>query len=272
MKWIQWLVVAAAAATMLSACGGGNSVGEELGITKPSVRFIHAIPSGPNVDFFNNGVAAQSNAAYTSVSAYNMFSSGATTFSFNATGTTAALATAPTFNAANGHLYTTLAIVGTSALPAIAVIDDPFDKGLLNNQARVRAFNASFNANAVGPIDIYLVSASNTNIASATPQMANVAYDAAAPASGQDSIYLDGGSYVIVVTHAGSKTPIFTSSAVSLSNNADWLITTLPTGGLGTVTPDAIEVLVASTGGANGTVLTDTTAAAAATPASAVTP
>jgi Domain of unknown function (DUF4397) len=256
MKLLKCIILAAAAATVLSACGGGNSVGQELGITKPSVRYIHAIPSGPNVDFFNNGVIAQSNVAYSSVSAYNTFSSGATTFSYNATGTSAALATAPAFNAANGHLYTTLAIVGTSALPAIAVIDDPFDKGLLNNQARIRAFNGSYNANALGPIDVYIVPVNNTSIASATPQMANVAYDAAVPASGQDSVYLDGGSYVIVITHAGSKTPIFTSAGVSLANNADWLITTLPTGGLGTVTPDAIEVLVANNAGGNGTVLT----------------
>jgi hypothetical protein len=256
MKLLKCLILAAAAATVLSACGGGNSVGEELGITKPSVRYIHAIPSGPNVDFYNNNVIAESNAAYSSVSAYNTFSSGATTLSYNATGSTAALATSPTFNAANGHLYTALAIVGSSAIPAMAVIDDPFDKGLLNNQARVRAFNASYNANAVGPIDIYLVPVGNTNIASATPQMANVGYGAAVPASGQDSVYLNGGSYQIVITHAGSKTAIFTSTGVSLANNADWLVTTLPTGGLGTVTPDSIQVLVANNAGGNGTVLT----------------
>ncbi|CAB3797579.1 hypothetical protein LMG28138_04275 [Pararobbsia alpina] len=79
------------------------------------------------------------------------------------------------------------------------------------------------------------------------------------PASGQDSVYVDGGQYVIVVTHAGSKTPIFKSSPITLSNNADWLVTTIPTEGLvGPTIPDAIRVLVASNGGTNGTDLLTT--------------
>jgi hypothetical protein len=265
MKLLKSLGLAVAAAMVLSACGGGDDVAKEIGVAKPSVRYIHAIPApATNVDFYNNGVIAQSNTAYTFVSPFNNFSSGATTFSYDLTGTTTPLASAPSFNAANGHEYTVIAIVGTSALPAIAVIDDPFDKGLLNNQARVRAFNASYNANSVGPIDVYLIAGTGGDITSATPQMANIAYDAAAPASGQDSVYVDGGQYVIVVTHAGSKTPIFKSSPVTLSNNADWLITTIPTAGLGTVTPDAIRVLVASNGGTNGTDLTTTDLSGAA--------
>lgn len=259
MKLFQSLMLAAAAALALSACGGSSDAGKELGVTKPVVRYIHAIPNGPAVDFFNNNVVADSNAGFQSVSAYNNFSSGATTLSYNAAGAGAAnpLASAGPFNAANGHEYTGIAIVSSSLTPALTVIDDPFDKGLLNNQARLRVFNASFNANAGGAVDVYVIatSATNPDITSVNPTMSNVAYNSASPASGADSIYVDGGTYVFIVTHAGSKTEIFRSTPFSLSNNADWLLVTVPTTGLAGLTPDAINVLVANNNAGNGTLL-----------------
>jgi hypothetical protein len=261
MKFFKSLMIAAAAASVLTACGGGNSVGTELGINKPVVRYIHAIPSGPAVDFFNNNVIAQADASYEFTSGYNSFSSGATTLSYNTTGAGASnpLASAGPFNAANGHEYTGIALISSSLTPALTVIDDPFDKGLLNNQARLRVFNASFNANAGGAVDVYVIETASTNpdITNLTPQLANVAYNAAVPASGSDSIYVDGGTYVTVVTHAGSKTEIFRSTPFSLANNADWLLVTVPTTGLTGLTADAINVLVANNSGGNGSLLTN---------------
>jgi hypothetical protein len=196
------------------------------------------------------------------VSAYNSFSSGATTLSYNTAGAGAAspLASAGPFNTANGHEYTGIALVGSNLTPALTVIDDPFDKGLLNNQARLRVFNASFNANAGGAIDVYVIatSSSSPDITSLTPTMANVAYNAAVPASGSDSTYVDGGTYVVVVTHAGSKTEILKTAPFSLSNNADWLLVTVPTTGLAGLTPDAINLLVANNNAGNGTLLQTT--------------
>ncbi len=49
----------------------------------------------------------------------------------------------------------------------IAIIDDSFDKGILSGSARVRAFNASANAQN---LDIYLV-APGTNITTVSPTM-----------------------------------------------------------------------------------------------------
>lgn len=263
MKVFQSLVIASATALMLSACGGSHDVGTELGINKPVVRYIHAIPAGPAVDFFNNNVIAQSNASYQSVSAYNSFSSGATTLSYNTAGAgpTNPLASAGPFNTANGHQYTGIALVGSNLTPALTVIDDPFDKGLLNNQARLRVFNASFNANAGGAIDVYVIAGSTTNpdITSVAPKLPGVAYNAAVPASGADSVYVDGGTYVVIVTAAGSKTEIYRSAPFSLGNNADWLLLTVPTTGLAGLTPDAINLLVANNSGGNGTLLPTTT-------------
>ena len=83
--------------------------------------------------------------------------------------------------------------------------------------------------------------------------MSGAAYGGASPASTQDSIYVDGGTYQVRVATAGTKNIIFTSQPFSLGNNADWLITTLPAGGVGAVTPNAIRVLVAQANGASQT-------------------
>ncbi|RKP45759.1 DUF4397 domain-containing protein [Pararobbsia silviterrae] len=264
MKVFKSLMLAGAAALTLAACGGGNDVAAELGISKPVVRYIHAIPAGPTVDFFNNNVLAQGSVSYEFVSGYNSFSSGATTLSYNTAGAgpTNPLASAGPFNAANGHEYTGIALVSSTLTPALTIIDDPFDKGLLNDQARLRVFNASVNANAGGAVDVYVIagSATNPDITSVTPQLANVAYNAAVPASGSDSIYVDGGTYVVIVTDAGSKTELFRSAPFSLSNNADWLLVTVPTTGLSGLTADAINLLVANNAAGNGTLLTNAAA------------
>jgi len=55
MKLIRTMAVLAGAASLMSACGGSSDdLGKELGLTQPQVHFIHAIPSGPNVDFYDN--------------------------------------------------------------------------------------------------------------------------------------------------------------------------------------------------------------------------
>ncbi|MCY1543841.1 hypothetical protein D9M68_796750 [compost metagenome] len=56
---------------------------------------------------------------------------------------------------------------------------------------------------------------------------------------------MDGGTYRLRITTAGTKNVIFDSGTLTLDNNADWLITTIPTDGVGAAVPDSIKVLVA---------------------------
>jgi hypothetical protein len=237
-----------AVASVLSACGGGSDdVGKELGLTNPQIHFIHAIPSGPAVDFLVNGSApsGQTNVAYKGVTNFTNINTGSTNVGYAATGTTTALASGNFPNVAKGHEYTVLALPGLAA-PDIGLIDDPFDKGLLSNSARVRGFNASANATN---LDLYLVQSSATDITTVSPTMAGVAFKNAVPASGQDSIYVSGGQYVLIATAAGSKTPIFQSPSFTLSNNADWLVTSVPIGGtLSQLVPGQIHLLIAQNG------------------------
>jgi Domain of unknown function (DUF4397) len=247
MKLIRTVAALVSVASILSACGGGSDdVGKELGLTPPEVHFIHAIPSGPNVDFYNNGKILQANLGYKTVTNFATINTGAQTFSYAAVNTTAQLASDSSIsNAAKGHEYTVIALPDAGFLPSIAVIDDPFDKGLLSNSARVRGFNASANAQN---LDLYLV-APGTNINTVSPTMAGVAFKNAVPATTQDSIYLSGGTYQLIATLPGSKTAVYTSASFNLGNNADWLVTTLPAGSaLSQVVPNKIRLLVAQGG------------------------
>jgi hypothetical protein len=247
MKLIGTMAALIGVASVLTACGGsGSDAAKTLGITDPEIHFIHAIPSGPAVDFLVNGKApgGQTDINYLGVTNFTNIGTGATTVAYADTGTTTALASGSFPDVANGHEYTVLALPGLTS-PGIGLIDDPFDKGLLSNDARVRAFNASANASN---LDIYIV-ASGTSINSISPTMAGVSFSNAVPASGQDSLYLSGGTYVAIVTAAGSKTPIFQSNTFSLANNADWLVTTVPiAGALSQLEPGQIHLLVAQGG------------------------
>ncbi|WP_233848351.1 DUF4397 domain-containing protein [Paraburkholderia sp. HD33-4] len=249
MKMIRTMAAVVAAAAVLSACGGsgGSDAGKELGLTNPEIHFIHAIPGGPAVDFLVNGSApsGQTNVSYKGVTNLTNINTGSTTVAYAATGTKSALASGNFPDVAKGHVYTVLALPGLSA-PDIGLIDDPFDKGLLTNDARVRGFNASANAT---DLDLYLVQATSTSITSVSPTLAGVSFKNAVPASGQDSIYVSGGQYVLIATVAGSKTPIFQSNSFSLANNADWLITSVPIGGtLSQLVPGQIHLLIAQNG------------------------
>jgi hypothetical protein len=179
------------------------------------------------------------------VTNFTNIGTGSTTVAYAATGTKTALASGTFPDVAKGHEYTVLALPGAAA-PDIGLIDDPFDKGLLSNNARVRGFNASANASN---LDLYLVQSSSTDITKVSPTMAGVSFKNAVPPSGQDSIYVSGGQYVLIATAAGSKTPIFQSAPFSLSNNADWLITSVPIGGvLSQLLPGQIHLLIAQNG------------------------
>lgn len=97
-------------------------------------------------------------------------------------------------------------------------------------------------------LDVYIVTP-GTDIDTVQPTLPAVGYKNAVPASGQDSIYMNGANYVAIVTTAGSKTAIYESASFNVANNADWLITTVPISGtLSQLLPGQIHLLVAQGG------------------------
>ena len=174
MKTIRNLAAFAGAACLLAACGGSGDVGKEVGLQNPEVRFVNAVPIAPNgsaapsLDLFVNGstLSGQTNVPYKGVTNFANIGTGSTQVSYGITGSSAssALASGTFPDVANGHEYTVIALPSITASDGygIGLIDDPFDKGLLSNDARVRSFNASPNA---ADVDIYIVPPGTTSLA-----------------------------------------------------------------------------------------------------------
>ncbi|KPC49100.1 DUF4397 domain-containing protein [Amantichitinum ursilacus] len=248
-RWIKPLVLAATlgSALALSACGGDDGVDDRLGLSKPSLRVVNAFPNSAKIDTFKNNAIFASNMDYLYAGAYIDIDDSDTTVTAALSGTNATIASSSTFKAATGHKYTWAYIAGTGATNDGVLIDDPYEKGLFSDKSRVRSLNAAFNAPNV---DVYVLQAGQ-QLSTSTPTFSAVQFKSAVPASGQDSIDIDGGQVTVVVTDAGSKTPLFTSTQTSLSHNADWLITVLPQQGIAAVVPDQVKVLVVQANNAN---------------------
>lgn len=223
------------AAALLAACGGGGDLDDAVDVADAQVRFVHAAQTAPAVTLFRNGAAQAdaSNVAYPFASNYYDVESGAATWRVGTANGNAEVGTLQ-FDARRGSKYTLLAVPGATT-PEVLLVDDPFDKGLTSDRARVRVLNGSFTAQNV---DVYL-NAAGTDIAAVPANFSSVAYKAAMPPSGDDSAELDGGNYLLRVTTAGTKNVIF-SAPVTLTKDADWLITTVPSA----LAPNALKLVV----------------------------
>jgi hypothetical protein len=235
MKLLR-LLLAAVPALLIAACGGGDDgIDDRLNVADPKVRFVHAAQLAPNVTLYRNG-AAQSDATgvgYRHASAYFDVETGAADWRVGTASGNLEVGTLR-FDASRGHKYTLLAVPGATAAEVL-LIDDPYNRGLVTDKARVRALNASFNAQSV---DVY-VTAPGTNLATVTPDFSMVGYRQTLPPSGDDSAELEGGAYQLSITEPGTKNLIFTAP-VTLDDNADWLVLTVPSG----VAPNDIKILV----------------------------
>lgn len=214
-------------ALLLAACGGSDdNLDDRLGVADPKLRMVHAVPGAPVVTLFRDGQAQTgqvANVPYKGASNYIDVATSTNDWEVR-TGTTPAVAVGgATFEAQRGHKYTLIAVPDAGSLTDVVLIDDPYDKGVTSDDARARVFNAAFNAASV---DIYLT-APGINLATVAPNFAAVGFKQALPASGADSISLDGGTYTLRMTTAGTKSVIFTAT-VTLADNADWLLLPVP--------------------------------------------
>jgi hypothetical protein len=138
-----------------------------------------------------------------------------------------------------GNRYTFVALPGIGGAPvALEVIEAPYNKGLLTDKGRVRALHVS---PLVPAVDAYLMQPAQ-DLASATPTFASISSSEAQPASGSDSLEVNGGTFRLVLTAAGTKTVVFDAPTVSIANIADWLLLAIP-GPSGA--PTDVHVLVA---------------------------
>jgi hypothetical protein len=239
MKLFKVLALGAISA-FVAACGGGGDAEDRLDLRDPVVRFIHAVPGGPAVTLYR-GDSAQgdaANAAYKFVSEYYDVSNAGATWSVRTAATPVVTLASANLNPSQGDRYTFVAMPNTGGAVSLKVIEDPYNKGLLTDRARVRVLHAAPVATAV---DVYLLQG-NQSLATATPTVSALSYGNTSPASGQDSLELNGGTYRLVLTAAGTKNVVFNANSVSIGNNADWLMLAIP-GPTGQ--PGDVRVLVA---------------------------
>ncbi len=223
----KMLALAILPALMLAACGGSDdNLDDRLGVADPKLRMVHAVPGAPAVTLFRDGQAQTGQVAdvpYKGASNYVDIPTSTNNWEVRTSTTPAASVGDATFEAQRGHKYTLVAVPDAGSLTDVALIDDPYDKGVVSNDARARVFNAAFNATSV---DVYLT-APGVDLATVAPTFGAVGFKEAQPASGADSVSFDGGTYTLRMTTAGTKTVIFTAP-VTLADNADWLLVPVP--------------------------------------------
>ncbi len=225
MKFTHKLLLATAPVFLIAACGGGDdSLDDRLDIADPKVRFVHAIPAGPNVDLYRNTtiVGGVTNAAYLYASNYFVVDTAPADYTVRTTTGNLEVGSI-NFNPSRGNKHTLIAVPGDATTTNLLYIDDPYDKELTSNNARVRIVNASFNATN---IDVYLTGPT-VDIATVGPNFAAAGFRSAVPASSANSVDFTAGSYVMRVTTAGTKDVIFTAP-LNVASNADLLLLTLP--------------------------------------------
>lgn len=191
-------LLAAAVAWPLCAC---QSVGNLQ--TTSLVRVVDAAYNAPAVDVYAGKTEIAKNVAAGMITNYAILAPGPVTITMDAAGTAKPLATLTANLDTGGQHSVYLADAGSG-----------FDAKLLQDQANpapVGDFSVRFlqNAKADGPVNIYYL-ASGETIANANPVVKSLA-------PGQDSGYINvpDGNYRLVVTKAGSQTPIYTSSSTA---------------------------------------------------------
>ena len=228
MKSATKLLLAIVPALFIAACGGGDEddLDDRLDLADPKARLVHAVPLGPRISLFRNNepqASAVNDMPYKGASNYFDISVNEATWEARTTAAPNLEIGEVTFDPTRGRKYTMIAVPDSGDVTELVLITDPYNKGLTSDKARLRVFNAAFNA---ANLDVYLTSPT-ASIATTDPTFAAVGYKQALPGSGEDSIEVAGGTYRMRLTSAGSKSVVFDAEVV-LSDNADWLLVPVP--------------------------------------------
>lgn len=224
MKHLWKLLLASVPVALIAACGGGDTE-DRLDVADPTVRFVHASATAPNLTLARANVPLPeaTNVAYKFVSNYVDIAMGAADWQVKTADASATtLGTVP-IDPGRGTKYTIVAVPGTPSGTSTYLIVDPYNKPLGSESTRLRIMNA-----APASVDLY-VNAPGTDISPAgvTPFIAGTAYKTSGPASGNDSLDIRDGTYQATVTAAGTKTVLFRGT-IAFDANKDVLLIAVP--------------------------------------------
>lgn len=225
MRTLQRLTCALVPALALAACGGGDA-SDRLNLTDPAVRFVHASPGFGALTLYRDSDPAPdaTGVDYKFASDYfdvRMESARWSIKSADGRTTYGSVDIDPS----RGEKYTLVAVQHAGPTLDATLIRDPFNQPIGSSTARLRLMQAAFNTDRV---DVYM-NAPGTDIAlpGVNPLIAATAFNAAGPASGEDSVAIPGGEYQLTITQAGTKTVIF-RGLTSFEDNRDVLLVTVP--------------------------------------------
>lgn len=191
MRTTRTLALAAIALFALTACDDDPVSPSPQG----RLRAVHAISNVANIDVLFGTANYKTNMAYKAHDGYKTTATGTTAVKFRKNGVATDLL-AVNATVANAADYTVIAL-GTEAAPQSMVLTD-------NNSAPAAGkvkFRVAHAAAALDAFDVYIL-LDATTIGTATPDKANLTAKTA-------SAYItkDPGTYTVIFTAAGTKTP-----------------------------------------------------------------
>lgn len=223
-------------AALLGGCGGGGSAvpGDAHDSAEPArLRFVHAVVRGPTVSVYCNARRQASGAGFRFASGYFPIDAGTTTCTLESEGKPRREYAHLSFDTRPGERYTIV------ALPAerdaeLLLVADPDEDSAIAGITRVRFVNTAFDT---GSVDVYL-SARKTSIDGSTPSFERIHYKR----SGDRSMTLEAGHYLLRVTPSGSRQPLL-DKWITLEDGSDWLLATVPNDASGIEPPSELDVL-----------------------------
>jgi len=198
------LAAAILAAALLAGCSSSSNDDPEA-----QLRLLHGAPSSPNLDVYVNSDPFALNLPYKGAVPYETVDAEGIQVRLAVAGTqTVLLDTYPVLG--DDNHFTMIVINPAPTTQVLLIQTEPTD--LPSGRAAVRVAHAAPGAPAV---DFY-ITAPAAELATATPTYTNVGYRASVPA-----VPLVAGPYQIRVTPTGTRTPIYDSGPITLSEGQD---------------------------------------------------
>jgi hypothetical protein len=239
------LKLALACAAVLAACGGGGDLFDRLDLADPAVRIVHAAPVGPTVTLLRNDRALNdaTDVSYKYESNYfDVSEQRDTRYAVRDVAGNRLIYTGTT-DSQQGNKYSFVVLQTSATTSGVYAINDPYNKDVTSERTRVRVVGGDYTK---GSVDVYL-NAAGTDINTVAPFIDATAFMSSKPLSGDDSRRVEGGTYQLRVTAAGSKTELLFAGLISFGNNQDLLL--IPV--VNVTTPARVKMLVVIEGASN---------------------